>query len=55
MPTDEQYVPGQLYMITLNDLLPDSEQPRKYMEPTALKMKDFKWLSIKYFLDFSTH
>ena len=36
MPTDEQYIPGQLYMINLNDLLPDTEQPRKYMEPEAL-------------------
>ena len=36
MPTDEQYVPGQLYMINLNDLLPDSEQPRKYLEAAAI-------------------
>jgi len=38
MPTDEQYTPGQLYMINLNDLLPDSDQPRKYLEPEALKL-----------------
>jgi ParB family chromosome partitioning protein len=36
MRTDEQYIPGHLYMINLSDLLPDSEQPRKYMEPAAL-------------------
>lgn len=36
MLTDEKYIPGQLYMINLNDLLPDPEQPRKYMEPEAL-------------------
>jgi len=36
MPTDEQYIPGQLYTINLNNLLPDPDQPRKYMEPEAL-------------------
>jgi ParB family chromosome partitioning protein len=36
MPTDEPYVPGQLYMINLNDLLPDTEQPRKYLDAAAL-------------------
>jgi len=36
MPTDAQYVSGQLYTINLNDLLPDPDQPRKFMEPEAL-------------------
>jgi ParB family transcriptional regulator, chromosome partitioning protein len=33
---DEKYVHGRLYTVKLNDLLPDPEQPRKYMDPTAL-------------------
>ena len=32
----ETYVPGQLYLINLNELLPDPDQPRKYMDPAAL-------------------
>jgi ParB family transcriptional regulator, chromosome partitioning protein len=36
MATNETYVPGQLYTINLNNLLPDPDQPRKYMDPAAL-------------------
>lgn len=36
MAANETYAPGQLYAINLNDLLPDPEQPRKYMDPAAL-------------------
>jgi ParB family chromosome partitioning protein len=36
MATDETYIPGQLYRINLNDLLPDPDQPRKYIDPAAL-------------------
>ena len=36
MAMNETYVPGQLYTINLNNLLPDPEQPRKYMDPAAL-------------------
>ena len=36
MATNETYVPGQLYVINLNNLLPDPDQPRKYMDPAAL-------------------
>ena len=36
MAINETYVPGQLYLINLNELLPDPDQPRKYMEPAAL-------------------
>ena len=31
------YVKGQLYSITLSDLHPDPNQPRKFMDPTALE------------------
>ena len=31
------YVKGQLYNITLSDLHPDPNQPRKFMDPTALE------------------
>ena len=36
MATNETYVPGQLYLINLSDLLPDPDQSRKYMDPAAL-------------------
>jgi len=36
MATNETYVPGQLYLIKLNELLPDPDQPRKYMDRAAL-------------------
>jgi len=36
MTTNEPYVPGQLYLINLSELLPDPDQPRKYMDPAAL-------------------
>ena len=36
MATNENYIPGQLYLINVNELLTDSDQPRKYMEPAAL-------------------
>ncbi len=36
MATDETYISGQLYLINLNELLPDPDQPRKYMDPAAL-------------------
>jgi ParB family chromosome partitioning protein len=36
MSVNETYIPGQLYMIALSDLLPDPDQPRKYLDPTAL-------------------
>ena len=36
MATNETYVPGQLYLINLNELLPDPDQPRKYFDPAAL-------------------
>jgi ParB family chromosome partitioning protein len=36
MAVDERYIPGQLYTLNLNDLLPDPEQPRKYMDAAAL-------------------
>ena len=36
MPSDEKFIPNQLYMIPLNDLLPDPDQPRKYIDPVAL-------------------
>jgi len=36
MATSETYIPGQLYLITLNELLPDPDQPRKFLDPTAL-------------------
>jgi ParB family chromosome partitioning protein len=34
--TNETYIPGQLYLINLNELLPDPDQPRKYLDPDAL-------------------
>jgi ParB family chromosome partitioning protein len=36
MATNETYTPGQLYLINLSDLLPDPDQPRKYLDPAAL-------------------
>ena len=36
MATNETYIPGQLYLIALSELLPDPDQPRKYMDPAAL-------------------
>jgi ParB family chromosome partitioning protein len=36
MATNETYISGQLYPINLNELLPDPDQPRKYMDPAAL-------------------
>ena len=36
MATNETYIPGQLYMIALSELLPDPDQPRKYLDPAAL-------------------
>jgi ParB family transcriptional regulator, chromosome partitioning protein len=36
MATTETYVPGQLYLINLNELLLDPDQPRKYLDPDAL-------------------
>jgi len=36
MAITETYVSGQLYLINLNELLPDPDQPRKYMDPAAL-------------------
>jgi ParB family chromosome partitioning protein len=36
MTTNETYTPGQLYLINLNELLPDPDQPRKYLDPAAL-------------------
>jgi ParB family chromosome partitioning protein len=36
MAANETYVPGQLYLINLSDLLPDPDQPRKYLDPAAL-------------------
>ena len=32
-----KYIKGQLYNIALSDLHPDPNQPRKYMDPTALE------------------
>jgi ParB family chromosome partitioning protein len=36
MATNETYTPGQLYLINLSELLPDPDQPRKYLDPAAL-------------------
>jgi ParB family chromosome partitioning protein len=36
MATNETYIAGQLYLIALNELLPDPDQPRKYLDPAAL-------------------
>jgi ParB family chromosome partitioning protein len=36
MPTDENFIPNQFYMIPLSELLPDPDQPRKYLDPVAL-------------------
>ena len=35
MPSDKTFIPNQLYLIPLNDLLPDPDQPRKYIDPVA--------------------
>ncbi|MCX5847037.1 MAG: ParB N-terminal domain-containing protein [Deltaproteobacteria bacterium] len=37
IPEKIDYVTNALYMINLNDLLPDPEQPRKYLDPAALQ------------------
>ena len=37
MASNETYVRNQLYNINLADLQPDPNQPRKYMDPTALE------------------
>ena len=34
--TNETYISGQLYLINFNELLPDPDQPRKFMDPAAL-------------------
>ena len=36
MADDETYIPGQLYLVNLNELLTDRDQPRQYMEPVPL-------------------
>jgi ParB family transcriptional regulator, chromosome partitioning protein len=36
MAANESYVRNQLYLVNLNDLQPDPNQPRKYLDPTAL-------------------
>jgi hypothetical protein len=36
MATNETYIPNRLYLIALSDLLPDLDQPRKYLDPAAL-------------------
>ncbi|MCK9195501.1 MAG: ParB/RepB/Spo0J family partition protein [Syntrophales bacterium] len=36
MSSDENFISNQLYIIPLNDLLPDPDQPRKYFDPVAL-------------------
>jgi ParB family chromosome partitioning protein len=36
MATNGTYIPGQLYLIALSELLPDPDQPRKYLDPAAL-------------------
>ena len=43
MATNETYIPSvvsltnhQLYPINLTELMPDPDQPRKYMDPAAL-------------------
>jgi ParB family transcriptional regulator, chromosome partitioning protein len=36
MATTETYVPNQLYIIPLAEILPDPNQPRKYFDPAAL-------------------
>jgi ParB family chromosome partitioning protein len=36
MATNETYIPNRLYMIALSELLPDPDQPRKYLDPAAL-------------------
>ena len=37
MATTASYVRNQLYFISLNELHPDPEQPRKYLDPAALQ------------------
>ncbi|MDD5169863.1 MAG: ParB/RepB/Spo0J family partition protein [Syntrophales bacterium] len=34
--SEQTYVPGQLYQVSLAELLPDPGQPRKYLDPQAL-------------------
>jgi ParB family chromosome partitioning protein len=36
MPSEENFIPNQFYMIPLSELLPDPDQPRKYLDPVAL-------------------
>ena len=36
MATTETFVPGRLYDMPLADLQQDPNQPRKYLDPTAL-------------------
>ena len=36
MPSDENFIPNPFYMIPSNELLPDQDQPRKYLDPVAL-------------------
>jgi ParB family transcriptional regulator, chromosome partitioning protein len=36
MAANETFVRNQLYNINLSDLQPDPNQPRKYLDPTAL-------------------
>jgi hypothetical protein len=36
MAATEPYVRNQLYLIPLSELLPDPNQPRKFLDPLAL-------------------
>ena len=36
MADNETFIPGQLYLVNLNELLADRDQPRQYMEPVPL-------------------
>lgn len=44
MATNETYISGQFYLINLNELLPDPDQPCKYMDPAALTEAEDLWL-----------
>jgi hypothetical protein len=37
MAASESYVRNRLYFVPLSDLQPDPNQPRKYLDPTALE------------------
>lgn len=37
MPTDNPYVRNQLYLIPVTELQPDPDQPRKFIDPDALR------------------